>query len=676
MKRLVIVLGMHRSGTSLTARISQCMGAYLGEESELMGAALGNSDGHFENIEVVRINDSILQSCGKEWYSLDLPKLDYSSLKIKKAIEDIKGVVRKLLEKKDLAVIKDPRISILLPLWEKTLKELGIQTDYIWVFRNPLEVIESLRKRDGYSSRHSLLLWIHYNLNILKFLQGKDYLLINYRDILLQSQAINELCVMYNCKFDENLKWELNHIIKLDYCHSDYSFQDISNVSNELLSEIYRVLLEKKELEADIQKWEKYYEAEIAEIEDTFIDYDVLEDISHLYEKEIVIYGAGNYGRQAAEMLQKLNISKYSFCDRDIGKQGTKLLSGRIFSIKELEERNHLLFIIAIDSEKGRAEIEQTLTCIKGIQFLSFFVLEMIGKYFIENTETLLVKAERISAWYKVLESRANILKNACEKSILVYQNGKVGSSTVSRSLRNAGVENAHVHRFFFSRDIVGELVLGEEKKEIIDESNLLKLGHSDYVKAVKDDMKNKKIITMVREPISVDLSTVFQWIGTGIAYRYIAKRVKDGKIFQQIVSELVMKIQNRLFDWFDEELRELCGIDVYSYPFDKEKGYTIISKNETEVLILKAEKLSSLTDVIRDFVGNQNLELTDENVGRNKKYAHLYQKVKKNIMLPREYVEYYYNNNACMDHFYTKEEQKSFLDKWKGHIIEENAEL
>ena len=44
MKRLVIVLGMHRSGTSLTARISQCMGAYLGEESELMGAALGNSD--------------------------------------------------------------------------------------------------------------------------------------------------------------------------------------------------------------------------------------------------------------------------------------------------------------------------------------------------------------------------------------------------------------------------------------------------------------------------------------------------------------------------------------------------------------------------------------------------------------------------------------------------------
>ena len=101
-------------------------------------------------------------------------------------------------------------------------------------------------------------------------------------------------------------------------------------------------------MEADIQKWEKYYEAEIAEIEDTFIDYDVLEDISHLYEKEIVIYGAGNYGRQAAEMLQKLNISKYSFCDRDIGKQGTKLLSGRIFSIKELEERNHLLLYMSM----------------------------------------------------------------------------------------------------------------------------------------------------------------------------------------------------------------------------------------------------------------------------------------------------------------------------------------
>ena len=449
MKKLVIILGM-RSGTSLTARISRCMGAYLGEDNELMGASLGNSDGHFENLEIVSINDYILRICNKEWYSLEAPVLDYDSLQIKMKMEEIKTVIWKLFEKSDTVLIKDPRICVLLPLWDKVLGELEIEVSYVWVFRNPLEVMESLRKRDGYSSKYSLLLWVHYNLSVLKYLQEKEYFLINYRDILGKSEKLKELSALFDCKFDDTLKWELAHVIKQGYCHSEYSYQDVVDIQNELLSNLYGALLENFETKVDVLEWEKCYRIAIAKEENQFMDYEVLENIRCLEQKEIIIYGAGDYGKRAAEMLQQLGFFKYNFCDKDIHKHGTRLMNGKIFSVAEIENRENLLIIIAIADEKIEKEIEQTLSYIEGVSFLSFFALKESFKYSVSNFAALSSKVESLSEWYKELSSRANVVKNACENSILVYQNGKVGSSTVSKSLQKAGIKNAHVHRFFF----------------------------------------------------------------------------------------------------------------------------------------------------------------------------------------------------------------------------------
>ena len=115
-----------------------------------------------------------------------------------------------------------------------------------------------------------------------------------------------------------------------------------------------------------------------------------------------------------------------------------------------------------------------------------------------------------------------------------MYQNGKVGSSTVTKSLQKAGIENAHVHRFFFKKDIVGELLLGKEQRDFICTSNFLSFQFPEYIRSVKVEMKGKKIITMVREPIAVDLSTVFQWIGEGTTSRRFAKQIQQGMTFRQ----------------------------------------------------------------------------------------------------------------------------------------------
>lgn len=410
---------------------------------------------------------------------------------------------------------------MLLPLWSRALKELKVETEYIWVFRNPLEVAESLRKRDGYNRRYSLLLWSHYNLSILKSLQDKEYKLINYRDVLRGTGVLGELGRLFNCKLNDSLITELNCMIKSGFCHSTYSYQDVLDVDQGLAANLYSALLKRQETIADMSELEKYYEKAISKVENRYIDYQALENIKCLEGREIIIYGAGKCGMQAAEMLEQLGFLKYSFCDKDIDKQGMSLRRGKIFSIDEIEGREHLLFIIAIENKKVRREIEQTLSYLRRIAFLSFFALKEIYMYSARNLDSSLFNAQGLLAWYKELEYRANTINSAYRAPILIYQNGKVGSTTVSKSLWNVGVENAHVHRLFFKNDIVGELILGEKQAEFIKASNFFSCQFPEYTKAIKSKIKGKKIITMVREPIAVDLSTIFEWVGSGITTRF-----------------------------------------------------------------------------------------------------------------------------------------------------------
>lgn len=669
MKRLIIILGMHRSGTSVVTQISQCMGAYLGEENELMPAARDNPDGYFENMEITCINDRILRACGREWYSLKIAEINQHSLSVIEAKDELKDNIQRLFEKSDTVAVKDPRIAVLLPLWEEVLESLGIIAEYIWVFRNPLEVKESLRKRNGFRQKHGLLLWIQYNLSIAKFLENKDYLMINYNNLLEDMETIKSFSDFFGIKYDSSLYEKMRHMIKREYAHSTYSTQDVTQVNDDLLSKLYGILMRNEIKETDIQFLEKQYIQDIDGLEPRYIDYQALEHtdgLDSLKKKEIIIYGAGNYGKHAAEMLQELGIQKFVFCDKDISKQGNYIMGRKVIAIDDINEDKHILVIVAIADKKAA---EQTLSTIDGIELLSFFALKSLWKYLTQDYTSMEARAGRILLWYKELEWRSRKIKDACKYPILVYQNGKVASSTIADSLRNAGVGNAHIHRFFFKNDIVGKLILGEEETEFIKNSDYFVFQYPQFVKEIKDEMRYKKIITLVREPIAVDLSTVFQWIGSGIADFYFAERMQKGKTFSQVVTELMVKIQNRLFHWFEEELNELCEINIWDYPFDREKGYSIISKNEMEILILKVEKLSQMAEVIGQFLGTSKFQIESMNRGIDKEYFHIYKKLKNNLKLPKEYVDFYYRDNFYMDYFYTPKEQRDFLDKWRKYI-------
>lgn len=670
MKRLVIVLGMHRSGTSVVSQVCQCMGGYLGEKKELMAATKDNMDGFYENIKITCINNEILQLYNREWYDLKPVKLDYYNPKMVKKVEELKESIQMLFCNKDKIVIKDPRISLLLPLWEKILDEFGIEVNYIWVFRNPLAVAESLKKRNGYSQKHSLLLWIHYNLSILKFLQGKEYILINYENILKNIQVFEGVSRLFDREFDENLKWKLGHVVKQKYCHSNFTNQDVINIENVLLLDLYDTLANNCISKANVIDFEKKYMIDINNIKSEYIDYDVLEGIESIRDKQIVIYGAGNFGKQAAMMLQQLGINKFCFCDKNVEKQGMPFLGNPVFSISIIEKMRNLLIIIAIEDKKTIRAVKKTLNCINGVRFLSFFALNKVWIYSVKDYKTMKSKAEIFSVWYKILEVRWDVIKNACVDPVLVYQNGKVGSSTVSESLLEAGIKNTHIHRFLFKNDIVKELILGKEQMEAVEGFDGFEKNSLQYVECVKKELKSKKIITLVRDPIAVDLSTVFEWIGTGVSDRYFSEQLKQGRPFSKIVSEMMIRIQDRMFMWFKEELEELTSINIFDYPFDREKGHSVIIKNGVEILILKAENLSQEEKAIKNFIGLSQFELLNKNIGKEKEYSYIYKKTMEKLKLPKEYIEHYYHNNLYMDYFYTEEEQKKFMDKWRKCIL------
>lgn len=151
----VIILGMHRSGTSALTGLLSEFGIDLG--SNLYPAADDNEKGFFENIEVINLNNKILLSNNSSYddfmFNYNIEKNFDTHVNI--AID----IIKKEFSYSKCFAIKDPRLCITFPIWEKALTTLGIKIHILLPYRNPIEVAQSLRKRNNFSFQKSLLLW-------------------------------------------------------------------------------------------------------------------------------------------------------------------------------------------------------------------------------------------------------------------------------------------------------------------------------------------------------------------------------------------------------------------------------------------------------------------------------------------------------------------------------------
>lgn len=164
-ERGLIILGMHRSGTSAVAGELSRLGARF--HSDLLPADDSNPLGYFESEAVRTINDAIMQFLFGGWDSLigEQDAVDEKVLENAYLTELTDRFERDIfqMERTDyLYCIKDPRLSRLLFLFDPIFSRHFRRLSYLLVLRKPDEVCASLQKRDHMGHRVAAILWLRH----------------------------------------------------------------------------------------------------------------------------------------------------------------------------------------------------------------------------------------------------------------------------------------------------------------------------------------------------------------------------------------------------------------------------------------------------------------------------------------------------------------------------------
>jgi GT2 family glycosyltransferase len=150
---------MHRSGTSALARLLNLFGVKLG--NDLLPAAADNELGFWEHRQIQFIHERIYETLGRQWINLSPFPAGWENQKeIVPFRQQLIEAIRQEFSEAPLWGVKDPRMSVMLPLWLPMLRDLHCQSKCILIFRNPVEVARSLAKRDGLLPARCYLLWL------------------------------------------------------------------------------------------------------------------------------------------------------------------------------------------------------------------------------------------------------------------------------------------------------------------------------------------------------------------------------------------------------------------------------------------------------------------------------------------------------------------------------------
>ncbi len=182
-QRVIVVLGMHRGGTSLAVRGLLALGVTLG--SRLLQAQADNPTGFWEDEALVALNDRVLGAIGLTWYSAGITdKVVWETAAVSRLVDEAVGVIDAEFRDAALWAFKDPRTARLLPFWRRVFDKAGSNVSYLVVARNPISVARSLADRNGFRPEKSHLLWLQHLLPALIETRGRPRVVVDYDRLL------------------------------------------------------------------------------------------------------------------------------------------------------------------------------------------------------------------------------------------------------------------------------------------------------------------------------------------------------------------------------------------------------------------------------------------------------------------------------------------------------------
>lgn len=250
---------------------------------------------------------------------------------------------------------------------------------------------------------------------------------------------------------------------------------------------------------------------------------------------------------------------------------------------------------------------------------------------------------------------------------ILVFQPGKVGSSSVKESLISAGlgapVETAHI----ISR---GGL---EDAQRTHRALGIAVPPWYEVGRRLSQEIAAGewfwKVVTIFRDPVARIISGFFQE----------AARIHPDEFpergdwnYERIESHLLRELsgiehaKDFTFNWFDRELATVFGVDAYAIPFDHDAGFVQLEGERCSVLVLRYEKLGAVfpAAAARFFGTGVPIPLVHVNDSRDKPYAAMYQYTLENFRLPASTCEKLYLMRFP-SHFFDAAERRALIERW-----------
>jgi hypothetical protein len=203
-KRIIVVTGVPRSGTSAITRGLKVLGVNLG--TSLEPADSGNEKGYFEDSDINNLNYGFLK--------LLFERPDYAILvdlkKIPQEVADTfkisaKVFIEKRLDEYDIFGLKDPFMSKVLPLWKDIFAETGANISYVIPCRNPISVARSINKRANIDYIIAYYIWFSGMLSSLVYLAGEKVVFVDYDDMLTDpKKQLQRISEYLSLTFDPN----------------------------------------------------------------------------------------------------------------------------------------------------------------------------------------------------------------------------------------------------------------------------------------------------------------------------------------------------------------------------------------------------------------------------------------------------------------------------------------
>ena len=247
---------------------------------------------------------------------------------------------------------------------------------------------------------------------------------------------------------------------------------------------------------------------------------------------------------------------------------------------------------------------------------------------------------------------------------IIVYQMGKVGSSSLYAGLRalylNVPVYQCHM---------LNNLDAIEESVRQRYPSAPPILSQVEIGRSLRREIEQKKgtrwnLISMVREPVARNVSAFFQNLNDILPDARTRLENNTLNVAWLHNEFLTRYIHNAPADWFDSQMRDVFNIDVFAAPFPIERGYQMYTGPNARLLVLRYDNLNErITPAMFEFLGLNNFTLPRANVTDDKEYRDLYRRFLE-TPLPMDYVTQMYETRFAK-HFWTDAERVALIARW-----------